>query len=475
MVMETKSIKVCNHIIEKGLISLIIFAPLAFGSVEVWGYSIIILSAVALTLVWLIKVWLKNRLKFTIFKKEPIAFKLGYLKTPLNLPIIIFIVLIIIQLIPLPESVVRFISPNTCNIYAESYKALEASVIAKNPLNTSYSLSLCPNATKDELFKIIGYALIFFLVINNIKSKVQLKKLILTIVIVAFCLSIFGIIQKAFWNGKIYWFRELRYGGTPFGSYVNRNHYAGFMVMAIPLALSAIAITKSINKKIILSYMALIMASTIFISLSRGGMLAFLGSFLFILLSFLFHKTLKKHISFIIMLLMGIVIFILYLQLFSVVADRLLTVIDPDELLSQKRFLVWKDSLNIVSDFPLLGSGLGTFRYIFPKYKTFYNRLIFQYPENDYLQLLTETGIIGFLIIIWGLLAFLIASFKLMAKNKILIFFIGSIFAILIHSFCDFNLHIPANALIFSIILALTIRFGYEVQGIERGEDAVNI
>ena len=207
--------------------------------------------------------------------------------------------------------------------------------------------------------------------------------------------------------------------------------------------------------------MELIMASTIFISLSRGWMLAFLGSILFISLAFLFSRNLKKHLSFIILLLIGIFLFILYLQLFSPVADRFLTLIDPDELSSQQRPLVWKDTLKIAADFPLLGTGLGTFKAIFPKYKTFGSQSIYLYPENDYLQLLSETGIIGFLIAFWGLLAILIASAKFASKDKLSLFFLGSIVAILIHSLCDFNLHIPANAVIFSIILGLVFRLGY--------------
>jgi len=466
--MEAKSIRICNFIIEAGLILLIIFAPLAFGAVEVWAYSIIIFMAVFLTLIWFIKLWLKNRIESNRKKKEPFKFRISYLKTPLNLPIIIFIVLIIIQLIPFPASIVRFISPNTYKIYVESHKLLEASAMAEKSSKPVYSLSLNRNATKEELYKIISYALIFFLVINNTRSQRRLRRMIFAIVIFAFCLSIFGMVQKAYWNGKIYWFRELRYGGTSFGPYVNRNHYAGFMEMAIPLALAALVITKSINKKIILGFMASIMASTIFISLSRGGMLAFLGSMLFISLAFLMHKTLKKHLSFIIVLLIGIVFFIIYLQLFSIVADRLLTVIDPDELSSLQRFLVWKDTLRITADFPLIGSGLGTFKYIFPKYNTHYSEVVFLYPENDYLQLLVETGIIGLLIVLWGLLSFLITIFRIASKDNLFFFLMGSIIAILIHSFFDFNLHIPANAVIFSIIFGLTLRFGLKEKAIKR-------
>jgi len=459
--MEEKSIRICNHIIEIGIIFLIIFAPLAFGSVEVWAYSILILIAIVLTLVWLIKIWLKNGMKLNIFKKEPNKFKFSYLKTPLNLPIIIFIAVIIFQLIPLPGSIVRFLSPNAYNIYAESSKVIDASRAGEKPLSPTYSISVHRNATKDEFYKIIGYALIFFLVINNIKSQRQLKKVILALVISAFCLSIFGMVQKATWNGKIYWFRELRYRGEPFGPYVNRNHYAGLMEMVVPLALAALVITRSKDKKIILGFMALIMASTIFISLSRGGMLAFLGSILFISLAFLLSRTLKKHLSFIILLLIGIFLFILYLQLFSSVADRFLTLIDPDKLSSQQRPLVWRDTLRITADFPLLGTGLGTFKDIFPKYKTFGSQSIYLYTENDYLQLLSETGIIGFLIAFWGLLAIVIAFAKFASKDKLPLFFLGAIVAILIHSLCDFNLHIPANVVIFSIILGLAFRLGY--------------
>jgi O-antigen ligase len=456
--MSFQSIRYCNYIIEIGIILLIIFSPLAFGSVEVWAYSIIILGAIFLTIVWLIKIWLKNRLTHKKSKQDEFSFRFNLYKAPLNLPIILFIMLIVIQLIPFPKNIVHFISPNTQDIYSESNNLLKNLPLREKQSTIYYTFSLSPNATKEELYKLIGYALIFFLILNNIKRPAQLKKIMLTIVILAFCISLFAIIQKAFWNGKIYWFRELRYGGKPFGPYVNSNHYAGFMEMAIPLALAALITTRSINKKIIYGFMAIVMASTIFLSLSRGGMLSFLGSLFTISLILFFHKSFNKHQIVIILLLIGIFMFILYLQFFSAVSERFLSLIDVEGISKIKRPLVWKDTLNIVKDFPLLGTGLGTFRYIFPKYKSSGEQILFLYAENDYLQVLSEAGFIGFFIIVWGVFIVTLSSFKTIAQDKLAIFFFGSIAAILIHSFFDFNLHIPANALIFSIILGMNFR-----------------
>jgi O-antigen ligase len=451
--MSFKSILYCNYIIESGIILLIIFAPLAFGAVEVWAYSIIILGAVFLTFAWLIKIWLKNR-----YEKDALHFRLYVQKTPLNLPIIFFIILIIIQLIPLPKNIIHFISPNTYDIYNGSFNLLKNLPLSQNQSIMFYPLTLCPSVTKEELYKLIGYALIFFLIVNNIKRPAQFKKIMLTIVILAFCISLFAIVQKVFWNGKIYWFRELRYGGKPFGPYVNSNHYAGFMEMAIPLALGALIATRSINKKLIYGFMATVMASTIFLSLSRGGMLAFLGSLLSIMLILFLHKSFKKHLIVIILLLLSIFMFILYLQFFSTASERFLSLIDVEGISKIKRPLVWKDTLHIVKDFPLLGTGLGTFRYIFPKYKSTGEQILFLYTENDYLQVLSEAGLIGLGVIVWGVLVVILSSFKAIARERLAIFFFGSIAAILIHSFFDFNLHIPANATMFSIILGMNFR-----------------
>ena len=460
--MSNRKIKTCNHIIEGGIILLIIFSPLAFGSVEPWAYSIIVITVISLTIIWLIKIWMKSSVK----KRDtnPSTFSLGYIKTPLNLPILIFIGFILLQLIPLPEPVLKAISPNTREIYIESQSAInqiDDEQLSPKAKIGSRSISPNPWATKNELYKIVAYSLLFFLIINNVNSFKKISRILTSIVIFAFSLSLFAIIQQLTWNGKIYWFRELRYGGSPLGPYVNHNHYAGYMEMAIPLAIGLIFLNKDVNKRLMLGFATIIMAATVFMSLSRAGMVSLICSLVFLSLILFSKKNPKHSLPIVSLIVISLLLFLAYIGILSDALNRILTLTEPDKLSLEMRPKVWKDSLNIFKDFPILGSGLGTFGNVFPKYKSFGEQVTFLYAENDYLQALTEVGALGFLIILWGIIAFSKTIFKYVKKDPVILCLVTSVVAIAIHSLFDFNLHIPANAVIFFIVISLLFAWNY--------------
>lgn len=459
--MHDKKIRACNHILEAGIILLIIFSPLAYGSVETWAYSIIEIIVVFLTLTWFIKIWIKNSVKNKDDKLSSYKFSFDYLKTPINLPILIFIGFILLQIIPMPEFILKAVSPNTNEIYSESKNAINK--ISNNELSYKskggfQSLSLNRYATKNELYKIITYSLLFFLIANNINSFKQIRKIINSIIIFAFALSLFSIIQKMTWNGKIYWFRVLRYGGEPFGPYVNHNHYAGYMEMVIPLAIAMIFLNKDINKRLMLGFMIIVMATTVFMTLSRAGMISLICSFLFLLVMLILKKNLKFPLkTMVFFIFIGSLIFLNYLGVLDDALNEILTLTDSDLLSQQNRPRVWKDSLNIFRDFPIFGSGLGTFENIFPQYRSFYLQARYLYAHNDYLQTLIECGALGFSIVLWGIVAFSRVAFKYSKKDNMSLCLSASVVAMGIHSFFDFNLHIPANALLLFIIMSLLI------------------
>ncbi len=125
------------------------------------------------------------------------------------------------------------------------------------------------------------------------------------------------------------------------------------------------------------------------------------------------------------------------------------------------RIQVWKDTSGLIQDFPALGTGLGTYEYAFPKYKTFKAQLLYNHAHNDYLQLMSDTGIAGFAIIIAGGAWYLFVVMRIWFKRKntfvryITIGCLGGITYIILHSLTDFNLHIPANALHLSVITGI--------------------
>ena len=126
-----------------------------------------------------------------------------------------------------------------------------------------------------------------------------------------------------------------------------------------------------------------------------------------------------------------------------------------------RRTHIWNDTYNLIKDFPALGTGLGTYEYVFPKYKTIKAQKLYDHAHNDYLELVSDTGFTGFIIVIAGVIYYLFIVVKIWLRRKnsfvrgITVGCFGGIAYIIIHSLTDFNLHIPANALHLSIITGI--------------------
>jgi O-antigen ligase len=126
------------------------------------------------------------------------------------------------------------------------------------------------------------------------------------------------------------------------------------------------------------------------------------------------------------------------------------------------RWAIWENTIQILKDFPLLGSGLGTFAQIFPMYRSFYFRGLVTHAENDFLQLASEVGLVGL-----GLLAilFLFLFFKGGRSIRAEISpqrYIGrgaltGILALMVYSLVEKNLQVPANALLYTFLWGLAI------------------
>ncbi len=150
----------CDRIIFIGIIALLIFAPLAFGSVHVWAYTIMELSVFFLLLLWFI-----DRLLLSSNKT------LEWVKTPANPLLLIILVFIGLQIVPLPSFLVDFVSPQ---LFADRMKALEllqqgADSVIEAPIWIPLAYYLHPVVI--EWLKAAAYLGMFFLILNTARSK----------------------------------------------------------------------------------------------------------------------------------------------------------------------------------------------------------------------------------------------------------------------------------------------------------------
>ena len=265
-------------------------------------------------------------------------------------------------------------------------------------------------------------------------------------------------------NGKLYWIWTSAQGGAIYGPYVNRNHYAGLMEMLtpFPLVLAATRFTDG-NRKIVVAGIAALMAASIFLSGSRGGMAAFVAQT--IVLSVLLVR--KRDGSWKQPLMLGVflaavIVFLVWMG-GNELTRRLMSIHSEarEEISGGMRLSIDRDGLRMLFKRPFLGWGLGTFPIVYPEFRSFYTTFFVNQAHNDYLQLLVETGLAGFGIAVWFLvMVFRQAAGKLKdwtetASGALTVMALLGCIGILVHSFVDFNLQIPANAALFYVLCAI--------------------
>lgn len=439
-------------IIEAGLMLLILFAPFAFGSVPLWAYTIIELAVLTLLFVWAIKMIREGELIFP--------------RTGLNLFVALFLGLVIFQMIPIDTALLSVISPGTSRFYYDTYGAVGSETGFEG---LSSTITLNAYATKAEFWRMVAYLGAFYLIIGNIRTASQAKRLIFVITAMGFLLALFALIQYLAWNGKVYWIYDYPKGGSPFGPFINKNNYAGFINMIIPLTLAFSIYVKDKGAKFLFAFMALLMTITVFLSMSRGGVFSFLASMIFMGSMLLIVK--RSLVSLSLLLIAGAfcIALILYLALIGMdpVVERLSTLASGETYNRELRWGVWASTFQIIGDYPLFGSGFGTFESVFPAYRSIdVSYLHWRDAHNDYLQLLSDTGIAGFLIVASFFLIFFKRTLRaftsrgLEGTNIFILALMGSVVAFLFSIIFTFNTHIPASALLFAVILALTVNFG---------------
>lgn len=451
-------------VIEHGVVALLVFSPLAFGSVHLWAASLLQIGAFVIFLVWAAKPTGKSRDSIRGWH--------------IILPMSMFAFLVLFQLIPLPSAFVRAISPSTASLYDSLGVSSEAQW---------HSLSIHPQATIQALLNMLAYLSIFIVIVNHVKSRELFIRLTKTIIAMGSLLVCIAILQKAFWNGKLYWFYPLNEGLQSridyiWGPYVNRNHFAGYLEQTIPLIfgyLSFLASKRREGNDILRSFQSppqftyswrlpkitylllavVVTSGALFATLSRGAIASSLISTILFYLFVTTRKTLNSKMLryWFMAVVLGSVGFF---SAWDRIENRVIEIAYKDNI---ARTQVWSDLTVLVRDFPVFGTGLGTFDRAFLRYQSRYSNVRFEHAENDYLEVLTDTGLVGFSLVIVTCVIFFKTTIRMWKhrKNTFSICMgaggLASCFAIAVHSVVDFNLRIPANAFLLSVIAGMTV------------------
>ncbi|MBW2605455.1 MAG: O-antigen ligase family protein [Deltaproteobacteria bacterium] len=381
----------------------------------------------------------------------------------------LFFAVTLCQSLPLPGSVLSFLSPFR-------YRVLEQSrAIIGNPSDLA-TLSYDPPASLAWWVFLLGLFLFFLVFRKNFTSDRNLKILILILLAVAFLEAIYGLIQALVPSLGVLWIDYIKaYLGDARGTYINRNHFAGFMEMMLPLGLAYTLAMGNWQKKIsfkalissdrpnfqfFLSIGLIVMALALLLSKSRAGIFGgVLGFLTFALLMRSSSGELPRSFWVIISVIVGMVSFYSLKIGIDPVLERFLRIGKETTRLD-----IWRDSMAMVKDHPL-GIGLAAFKRVFPVYNVSnFSDARFIYLHNDYLQLLVEAGWIGFTALVGGFYIFLVKSVfkirRMRLQSDPLRFFLSvgalsGLVSIAFHSFFDFNLHMPANCVYFVMLMGI--------------------
>jgi len=452
-----------DAVIEGLLIGLLVFMPLAFGVVHAWSEEIVVVLSGAIVICFL--------LKLVLHRDCSIVWSWSYV------PVGLFILIAVFQLVPLPGDLVRILSPNTAILKTE----LLGDLPDADQVLESMTMSFYPNATKHNLRLILAVTGVFVVVLNVFRRPEQIKRLLMAIAVIGGVIAVITMAQNVFGNGKIFWFVPTRRGGALSGPFANHSNLGQFMNLSIGATLGLLCVKlheafagKKATPAGIVEYLScgsarllwLLMAvmglcaAAIFISLTRGGMVSMLIAMAFTTLLFASRRSLRNHSW--IMVFMALVAFacVLYVG-FDAVYDRLASLRDLDKA-EGSRMQILKDIWVVWGKFPIFGTGLGTHLVVYPMFDRSMITALAAHAENEYAQAAEETGLLGLgMLTIFGIIVWL--NYVRNIRNthlpiRLSAYGLGfGLLAILIHSLSDFGQHLPANATLSAISCAFLL------------------
>lgn len=472
------------------LLACVAFAMFAFGGMELWArewvrFGVLLCAAVVL--------WGGGSPRSLL----PPAGR------ALALPAMAMLLLATLQLVPLPGAVLETVSPNAADLYErtgareenlESWllgragdigvsvdpdaPSMELASDARPARGVGRTVSIHPHATARALRSWVTPILVFLVASSLARDRFLRYRMVWGVTLLTGALGATAVLQHIRWNGLILWIRERPPGSRSLGPFVNPNHFAGFVEMGglvvagLVLALIAehgdrldrdslrAALVDrgwTVPRMILAGSCGVLGLAGLLLSQSRGGLLAFGAGALFMLI-------VRRS--------RGLVIVVVILVAVAGIAIGLVGWVGEDGSATDSvpfaisstdpsgfvRLHAWGTTLRVFTDYPVAGTGLGTFQWIFPEYQKWGEWKEWRQAHNDFVQLLAETGVIGAAILLWALVVLVLRVFRPRSGRAPRWTTVGcaaAVFAMLVHSVLDFNLQVPANAALFALLVGM--------------------
>jgi len=451
-------------------VAVIAWGALAFGAVYPWAFMPL-LAACALT----------GALGLVRYRARPLsrATRLGLIA------LLVVVAGGVIQLVPLPAGALRALSRSTDAFLSDFDLAYSVAGTADGA-EAWHPLSLSPGATLVGVSLAAGFTL-FLAGLTRALSSSRARRLAASIVVFGVVLAIVGIVQKVTlgehaWGGmKIYGFwQPQNLLSTPFGPYINKNHFAGWMLMALPLALGVamgklehavrhargglrsvlLWLSSPEGGRLQLTLLAVfVMAASLLMTRSRSGV-GCLAVAMVLMSVAVRRRFASRRAGWTAFAGLGVLFLVVFTIAGAELAARITNRLDAMEL----RKNIWTDSAAMIRDFPLTGTGLNTFGTAMIRYQTSQSDQHFQEAHNDYLQVMVEGGLLIALPAVAALLLMIRAIRQRFAENVddtqtywVRVGAVVGLATIATQAAVEFSLQMPGNAALFVVLLAIAL------------------
>lgn len=454
-----------------GVVATLAWGVAAFGSPYPWAYTPLLIASGCLGLLGL---WLGRR------RAGPTVL--------LTLCLASIALAIIIQLVPIPVSRLGALSPHATSLLTKQSLLFSLGGLLWHPL------SIDPARTQLGL---AFFAALCLLMLGTARALTHdtANRLAGALVILGVAVAMAGIVQRAVFNGKIYGFWELVQGGIPFGPFVNRNHFAGWMLMALPVALGLFLAlvsrgmggrqgfrnlvlwfsTEQASRAVLTGFAILVMALSLVLTLSRSGMAA-LAATLVLMGAVLARRqtgaSRRIAVSYLAFLVMAVVLW--------VGLDRIAArFAESNAATAGGRLGIWADTVTIANDFWLTGTGFNTFGVSTLYYQTVAQGQHLREAHNDYLQLAAEGGLLLGIPVVLTILAFSWEVRRRLRQDIGSIWWIrmgavAGLLAVALQSTAEFSLQMPGNGALFAVLAGMAIHDGRRLSDLTSGSAQPN-
>lgn len=394
--------KILRAVIFTGLASVLIFSPLARGAVKVWSVTPVLLMVYALLFLWLAKRINKNTERGTLRGGIVAA------------PIVLFAIL----------------------------------------ATTSFAFSIYKYDSFYALIRLCAYIGLYYMVANEFDHTMR-RCIIWVVIAVGGGISAYSLLQYFGIFDHSWWIPKQFLAAT----YTNHNHFAGYLELVIPVAVVALT-AKSMQRatffRAVIAAALVLMCAVFILTQSRGAWVSLGCALLIMIMAMIWNNKSYGRIMIILTLGVAAAVSLVYFT-GDMMSSRLATITaaDPDEDVSGGRFKIWQGAMGMIQEKPITGVGIGDFDHGFYRYRPLGFNARAVYAHNDYLHMAAEMGVFAPFIMVWLFIIVIRDGFRKRESSPYAFGCAIGIMSLALHGTVDFNFHIPANMILFTVWMAI--------------------